>query len=174
MRRNNITFLDVQPIEWRGSEDENYTARGTEKGLYTRSWLPQRVRYAVHSSIVSPSNRSEGSILLQARILSLSLSLLTATEAFHRISIIILVYGTFYTSVGVIMCDGRTAAIERGINNHLITPGQLILARRINMGEGKIGIYRVNVWREERRRGGGQSMVKRFKWTGRLFGYRDT
>lgn len=72
------------------------------------------------------------------------------------------------------MCDGRTAAIERGINNHLITPGQLILARRINMGEGKIGIYRVNVWREERRRGGGQSMVKRFKWTGRLFGYRDT
>lgn len=72
---------------------------------------------------------------------SLSLSLLAATEAFHRISIIILAHGTFYTSLRVIMCDGRAAAIERGINNHLITPGQLMLARRINMREGELGIY---------------------------------
>lgn len=72
---------------------------------------------------------------------ALSLSLFAATEAFHRISIIILAHGTFYTSVRVIMCDGRAAAIERGINNHLITPGQLMLARRINMREGELGIY---------------------------------
>lgn len=31
------------------------------------------------------------------------------------------------------------AAIERGINNHLITPGQVILVRRINMREGGEG-----------------------------------
>lgn len=72
---------------------------------------------------------------------ALSLSLFAATEAFHRISIIILAHGTFYTSLRVIMCDGRAAAIERGINNHLITPGQLMLARRINMREGELGIY---------------------------------
>lgn len=99
---------------------------------------------------------------------SLSLSLLAATEAFHRISIIILAHGTFYTSVRVIMCDGRAAAIERGINNHLITPGQLMLARRINMREGEIGIYASTSEKEEE----DQSMVKRFKWT--LFGHRDT
>lgn len=99
---------------------------------------------------------------------SLSLSLLAATEAFHRISIIILAHGTFYTSIRVIMCDGRAAAIERGINNHLITPGQLMLARRINMREGEIGIYASTSEKEEE----DQSMVKRFKWT--LFGHRDT
>lgn len=112
------------------------------------------MRYAVHSSIVPPSNRSGGSILLQASVyipsLFLSLSLFTATEAFHRISIIILAYSTFYTSVGVIMCDGRAAAIERGINNHLITPGQLILARRINTGEGGIGMYASTSGKEKR------------------------
>lgn len=99
---------------------------------------------------------------------ALSLSLFAATEAFHRISIIILAHGTFYTSVRVIMCDGRAAAIERGINNHLITPGQLMLARRINMREGEIGIYASTSEKEEE----DQSMVKRFKWT--LFGHRDT
>lgn len=31
------------------------------------------------------------------------------------------------------------AAIERGINNHLITPGQVILVRRINMREEREG-----------------------------------
>ena len=47
------------------------------------------------------------------------------------------------------MCDGRAAAIERGINNHLITPGQLMLARRINMREGEIGIYASTSEKEE-------------------------
>lgn len=40
MRRNNTACLGARLIENRkGAEDENYTARGTEGGLYTRSWL---------------------------------------------------------------------------------------------------------------------------------------
>lgn len=52
------------------------------------------------------------------------------------------------------------AAIERGINNHLITPGQVILVRRINMREGGEGgggedfMRQRMARRKERRRGG--------------------
>lgn len=99
------------------------------------------MRYAVHSYPLRIDQEDRSSSQASVYPRSLSLSLLAATEAFHRISIIILAHGTFYTSVRVIMCDGRAAAIERGINNHLITPGQLMLARRINMREGELGIY---------------------------------
>ena len=126
------------------------------------------MRYAVHSYPLRIDQEDRSSSQASVYPRSLSLSLLAATEAFHRISIIILAHGTFYTSVRVIMCDGRAAAIERGINNHLITPGQLMLARRINMREGEIGIYASTSEKEEE----DQSMVKRFKWT--LFGHRDT
>lgn len=99
------------------------------------------MRYAVHSYPLRIDQEDRSSSQASVYPRSLSLSLLAATEAFHRISIIILAHGTFYTSLRVIMCDGRAAAIERGINNHLITPGQLMLARRINMREGELGIY---------------------------------
>lgn len=57
------------------------------------------------------------------------------------------------------------AAIERGINNHLITPGQVILVRRINMREGGEGGFYASTYGEKKREeeGGGYGRG-RFKW----------
>lgn len=39
MRRNNTACASTPEREGEDAEDENYTARGTERGLYTRWWL---------------------------------------------------------------------------------------------------------------------------------------